>query len=95
MDASEFSKTLSSAVVFSSYSLVETKYAPRSARKQIVEVSSVRPRETCTLSQGVQAGRKALRTSRINGMEVRTKRTRGVFTTVASPWVWFCKKINI
>jgi hypothetical protein len=33
--------------------------------------------ETGPLSQGLQAGRKALRTRHINGMEVRKKRPRG------------------
>jgi hypothetical protein len=33
--------------------------------------------ETGPLSQGVQAGRKALRKRRTNGMEVRKKRLRG------------------
>jgi hypothetical protein len=33
--------------------------------------------ETGPLSQGVQAGRKALRIRHINGMEVRKKRPRG------------------
>jgi hypothetical protein len=33
--------------------------------------------ETGPLSQGVQAGRKALRIRYINGMEVRKKRPRG------------------
>ena len=33
--------------------------------------------ETGHLSQGVQAGRKALRTRDMNGMEVRKKRPRG------------------
>jgi hypothetical protein len=33
--------------------------------------------ETGPLSQGVQAGRKALRKRHINGMEVRKKRPRG------------------
>jgi hypothetical protein len=34
--------------------------------------------ETGPLSQGVQAGRKALRTRHINGMEVRKRRPGGV-----------------
>ena len=33
--------------------------------------------ETGPLSQGVQAGRKALRTRHINGVKVRKKRPRG------------------
>jgi hypothetical protein len=33
--------------------------------------------ETGPLSQGVRAGRKALRTRHMNGMEVRKKRPRG------------------
>ena len=44
---------------------------------QQLQQHAPRLEETGPLSQGVQAGRKAIRLRRIDGMEVRKKRPRG------------------